>query len=161
MEFLKENNMMKIRTLQFMILPLALLSVHSGCTKEDSGKNHLIDFRDAHSIKSQKPILIAHRGGVITAQSPECSIAAIRLAKQHGYAMVELDIRKSKDHVPIVFHDNDLKKACGLNKRLERGRDRQYCLCEHRPDDLHVRPGLADLLFIETWTHAGRKNYER
>ena len=73
--------MMKMRTLQFMILPLALLSVPSGCTKEDSGKNHLIDFHDVHSIKSHKPILIAHRGGVITAQSPECSMAAIRLAK--------------------------------------------------------------------------------
>jgi len=111
--------MMKIRTLQLMILPLALLTVHIGFTKEDAGKNQLIDFRDAHAIKSQKPILIAHRGGVITAQSPECSIAAIRLAKQHGYAMVELDIRKSKDHVPIVFHDNDLKKACGLNKSIK------------------------------------------
>jgi len=79
----------------------------------------MIDFRDSHSIKSRKPILIAHRGGVVTSQSPECSIAAIRLAKQQGYAMVELDIRKSKDHVPIVFHDNDMKKACGINKSIK------------------------------------------
>ena len=111
--------MMKIRTLPFMILSLTLLAVHSGCTQIESGRNRLIDFRDAHAIKSRKPILIVHRGGVITPQSPECSIAAIRLAKQQGYAMVELDIRKSKDHVPIVFHDNDMKKACGINKRIE------------------------------------------
>jgi glycerophosphoryl diester phosphodiesterase len=41
------------------------------------------------------------------------------LAKQQDYAMVELDIRKSKDHVPIVFHDNDMKKACGIDKSIE------------------------------------------
>ena len=110
---------MKIRIIPFIVIPLTLLAIHIGFTKEDSGKNQLIDFRDAHAIKSQKPILIAHRGGVITAQSPECSIAAIRLAKQQGYAMVELDIRKSKDHVPIVFHDNDLKKACRLNESIK------------------------------------------
>ena len=110
--------MMKIRIIQFIIIPLALVAVQIGCAKEESGKNNLIDFRDSLSIKSQKPILIAHRGGVITAQSPECSIAAIRLAKQQDYAMVELDIRKSKDHLPIVFHDNDMKKACGIDKSI-------------------------------------------
>jgi len=114
----KENKMMKIRIIQFIIIPLALLAVNVGCTKEESGKNNLIDFRDSHSIKNRRPVLIAHRGGVITPQSPECSIAAIRLAKQQGYAMVELDIRKSKDNVPIVFHDNDMKKACGINKSI-------------------------------------------
>jgi len=119
MELLKENKMMKIRTIQFIIIPLALLAVHIGFAKEESGKNDLIDFRDSQSIKSQKPILIAHRGGFITPKSPECSIAAIRLAKQQNYTMVELDIQKSKDQVPIVFHDSDMKKACGINKSIK------------------------------------------
>jgi len=110
---------MKIRTIQFIIIPLALLAVHIGFAKEESGKNDLIDFRDSQSIKSQKPILIAHRGGFITPKSPECSIAAIRLAKQQNYTMVELDIQKSKDQVPIVFHDSDMKKACGINKSIK------------------------------------------
>jgi hypothetical protein len=57
----------KIRIIKFIIIPLTLLAVHIGCTKEESGKNNLIDFRDSHSIKSQKPILIARRGGVMTA----------------------------------------------------------------------------------------------
>ena len=110
---------MKIRIIQFIVIALALLTVHIGCTKEESGKNNLIDFRDSHSVKSRKPILIAHRGGVVTAQSPECSIAAIHLAKQQDYAMVELDIRKSRDNVPIVFHDSDMKKACGIDKSIK------------------------------------------
>ncbi|MDT8300171.1 MAG: glycerophosphodiester phosphodiesterase family protein [Sedimentisphaerales bacterium] len=111
--------MMKIRIIQFIIISLALSTVQIGCTTEKSGKNSLIDFRDSHSVRSRKPILIAHRGGVITPQSPECSIAAIRLAKQQGYAMVELDIRKSRDNVPVVFHDNDMRKACGIDKSIE------------------------------------------
>jgi glycerophosphoryl diester phosphodiesterase len=41
------------------------------------------------------------------------------LAKQHGYAMVELDIQKSKDGVPVVFHDNNMKEACGIDKRIK------------------------------------------
>ncbi len=109
---------MKIRTIQLVIIALALSAVQIGCTTEEAGNNNLIDFRDTQSIKSHKPILIAHRGGVITAQSPECTIAAIRLAKEQGYAMVELDIRKSKDDVPIVFHDNEMKEACGINKSI-------------------------------------------
>ncbi|MHC4432662.1 MAG: glycerophosphodiester phosphodiesterase [Planctomycetota bacterium] len=111
--------MMKARTMKFLIVPLALLCVHIGCTQEESGQGNVIDFRNSRSVKSQKPILIAHRGGVITTQSPECSVAAIHLAKQQDYAMVELDIRKSKDHVPIVFHDNDMKEACGINKSVK------------------------------------------
>lgn len=102
---------------RFVIWSLTVLAV-SGCGAGALGKRGLIDFRDAHSIRNQRPLLIAHRGGVITAESPECSLAAIRLAQQQGYAMVELDIQQSKDHVPIVFHDGDMREACGLDKRI-------------------------------------------
>jgi len=79
---------------------------------------NLIDFKNRPSIERQKPILVAHRGGVVTERTPECSLAAIRLAKQQGYAMVELDVRKSRDGIPIVFHDGNLKKACGIDSRI-------------------------------------------
>ncbi len=75
-----------------------------------------VDFSEhnSHNLLARLyPILIAHRGGVITEQSPECSRNAIRLAGQSGYDMVELDIRRSRDGIPIVFHDRSLKKACG------------------------------------------------
>ncbi len=110
--------LLKIRLMQFVIILLAMLTANIGCTQEGTGNKNLIDFRDSASIKNQQPVLIAHRGGVITAETPECSIAAIRLAKQQGYAMVELDIRQSKDNVPIVFHDDDMKEACGIDKSI-------------------------------------------
>jgi len=100
-----------------IIMCILLTLMYVSCSGYNDGTN-LVDFRDSQSIKNQKPILIAHRGGVITPQSPECSIAAIRLAKQQGYAMVELDIQKSKDQVPIVFHDRNMKNACGINESI-------------------------------------------
>lgn len=64
----------------------------------------MINLRDFLSIKKRRPILIAHRGGVIAPDAPENSLAAIRLASQRGYDMVELDVVEAKDHVPMLFH---------------------------------------------------------
>ena len=74
----------------------------------------LINLNDRTQIEKRRPLLIAHRGGVVGDDSPECSLAAIRLAAEAGYALVELDIQRSRDDVPIVFHDQTLKQACGV-----------------------------------------------
>lgn len=78
-----------------------------------------INLTSPNSIRSYRPILIAHRGGVVTPSSPECSPSAIRKAADAGYHMVELDVRRTKDDVPIVFHDRDLKRATGQEGRVE------------------------------------------
>ena len=81
----------------------------------------LIDLNDAAQVRERRPLLIAHRGGVITEKSPQCSLAAIELAAKSGYAMVELDVQRSRDGMPIVFHDRSLLTACG-----RRGRTSDY-----------------------------------
>lgn len=108
---------MKVRlaTLLFLVMTAANL----GCIQNNKDRVNLIDFRDRQSIERHKPVLIAHRGGVITERTPECSLAAIRLAKQQGYALVELDVQKSRDGIPVIFHDSDLKEACGIDNRIE------------------------------------------
>ena len=78
----------------------------------------LIHFSDDSDIAGRRPILIAHRGGVVSLRSPECSLTAIRLAAEMGYDMVELDVQTSSDGVPIVFHDPSLTKACGKRGRV-------------------------------------------
>ena len=100
------------------ILILVVTAANLGCVQNGKDSVKLIDFRNRQSIERQKPILIAHRGGVITEKTPECSLAAIRMAKQQGYAMVELDVQQSRDGIPIVFHDSNLKKACGIDNRI-------------------------------------------
>jgi len=85
----------------------------------------LIDLNDTDQVRERRPLLIAHRGGVITERSPECSLAAIELAAESGYSMVELDVQSSLDGVPIVFHDESLLTACG-----RRGRTSDYSASE-------------------------------
>ncbi len=87
--------------------------------EREVAESQLIDIYDPESYKLRKPILILHRGGVIADDAPECSLRAIELAAEEKYEMVELDIRESKDHVPIQFHDNDMKKACGIDSTIE------------------------------------------
>jgi glycerophosphoryl diester phosphodiesterase len=77
--------------------------------------NTLIDVYDSGQIDARRPLLIAHRGGVVAPGTPECSKAALELAAAHGYDMVELDLQESKDRIPIVFHDQRLERACGVS----------------------------------------------
>ena len=87
-------------------------------TRTEKEAKSLIDFSDRQNVESRRPIIVAHRGGVVSADSPECSTTAIRLAADQGYDMVELDIQMSRDGIPIVFHDRNLKKACGQDSSV-------------------------------------------
>jgi len=84
------------------------------------GHEALIDLRDITAVRARAPLLIAHRGGVITPSAPENTLAAIYLAAREGYDMVELDVSRPKDEEPILFHDSDgsLRTQCGINSRL-------------------------------------------
>ncbi len=78
----------------------------------------MIDLSDAQMVHTRRPILIAHRGGVITSISPECSLAAIEAAAHDKYDMVELDVQETSDHLPVVFHDRSMLKACGIDSKI-------------------------------------------
>lgn len=63
--------------------------------------------------------LYAHRGlhtndGTV----PENSIAAFAAAVQAGFG-VELDVQFTADRQIVVFHDNDLKRMCGVDRRVD------------------------------------------
>lgn len=49
--------------------------------------------------------------------APENSMAAFRLAIQHGFG-IEFDVQLSKDGIPVVFHDFSLKRVCGMDKNV-------------------------------------------
>lgn len=60
----------------------------------------------------------AHRGFYDNnAKTPENSISAFKLAIENQYG-IELDVRLTKDNVPVVFHDATLKRVCGLDKKV-------------------------------------------
>lgn len=79
--------------------------------------NSLINIRDREQINHRIPLLIAHRGGVVSSISPENSLAAIKLAGQSSYDMVELDIAEAKDSEPVLFHgwNGSLRLDTGLD----------------------------------------------
>lgn len=54
-------------------------------------------------------MIIAHRGA--SELAPENTIAAFRRAIKDGAEGVEFDVRLSKDGVPVVFHDADLRRV--------------------------------------------------
>jgi len=61
---------------------------------------------------------IAHRAlHDRAARRPENSRAAIRAAIAAGYA-IEIDIQRSADGVPMVFHDYDLRRLTGVPGRI-------------------------------------------
>ena len=62
------------------------------------------------------PIASGHAGfahrGIHGPAVPENSLAAFRAACDSA-AGVECDVRLSRDDVPMIFHDSDLKRLCG------------------------------------------------
>lgn len=58
----------------------------------------------------------AHRGlHKDTNIIPENSISAFKLAIENQYG-IELDVRLTKDNIPVVFHDTTLLRVCGVDK---------------------------------------------
>lgn len=71
--------------------------------------------------KRKHPVLnvkyYAHRGFHGEEGIPENSMTAFKKAKGLGYG-IELDVQLTKDGVMVVHHDYDLKRTCGVNKKI-------------------------------------------
>ncbi len=63
--------------------------------------------------------MFAHRGLFSEDQQvPENSLAAFRAAVEAGYG-VELDVQLTRDRQVVVFHDDNLLRACGIDARVD------------------------------------------
>ena len=72
----------------------------------------------------------AHRGLYELDQSvPENSLPAFRRAVEHGYG-AELDVQLTKDQQIVVFHDDSMLRACGVEKAI---RDFTYAELQQIP----------------------------
>lgn len=83
----------------------------------------LLLIAPASSTKKQRSPFqnknIAHRGLHSKDQVvPENSLAAFANAVKSGYG-IELDLQLSKDKKLVVFHDDNLKRVCGVDKRVD------------------------------------------
>jgi glycerophosphoryl diester phosphodiesterase len=62
------------------------------------------------------PLIIGHRGA--SAKAPENTMAAFRMAIDAGADGIEFDVRLTRDGVPVVIHDHNLKRTGGVNHRV-------------------------------------------
>lgn len=68
--------------------------------------------RPMHEFKGWQ---YAHRGfHDNTSDAPENSLKAMQLAVENGYG-IELDVQLTKDEKVVVFHDNNVKRVCGVD----------------------------------------------
>lgn len=71
-------------------------------------------------LDAYRGTMFAHRGYHCKEKGiPENSLAAFRAAIRKNYG-IELDIHLTGDGQIIVFHDDTLKRVCGVNKRPEK-----------------------------------------
>ncbi len=64
------------------------------------------------------PLIIAHRGA--SAEQPENTLPAFRRALALGVNGIELDVHVTRDGVPVVFHDEGLRRLTGRTGRIPR-----------------------------------------
>lgn len=62
------------------------------------------------------PLIIGHRGAAAVA--PENTMAAFREAIAAGCDGIEFDVRLTRDGVPIIIHDDTLRRTAGLTARV-------------------------------------------
>ncbi len=68
-------------------------------------------------FRTDRPLNLAHRGASRVA--PENTRAAFRIALEEGADGFELDVRFSRDGVPVVIHDADLRRTTNGAGRVE------------------------------------------
>ncbi|MEG1305237.1 MAG: glycerophosphodiester phosphodiesterase family protein, partial [Oscillospiraceae bacterium] len=83
---------------------------------------YLFLMMPARATREQRAIFerrtYAHRGLYDNEKGvPENSLAAFEAAMRAGYGC-ELDVQFTSDKKLIVYHDNDFKRACGIDKKV-------------------------------------------
>lgn len=63
-------------------------------------------------------LLVAHRG--YAGRYPENTIPALDAALDTGVSYMEFDVQLTSDHVPVMFHDADIKRVTGGNGSILR-----------------------------------------
>ena len=69
----------------------------------------IIEVRKVNLEIFHYPEIIAHRGA--SSDAPENTIAAIKLALEQEADAIEIDVRETKDKIPVLIHDSTTKRT--------------------------------------------------
>lgn len=106
------------------------------------------------------PLLVAHRG--YPNRYPENTLEGITAALQSGAFFVEFDVQLSADAVPVVIHDQNMRRTSGVDLSvMDTGFEelRRYCVGEsehlqNRFENARL-PSLQELVeLFEAWPQA-------
>lgn len=93
-------------------------------------------------LDAPTPIAFAHRGGLVDGE--ENTMAAFAHAVSLGYRYLETDVHATADGVPVVFHDENLRRVLGHDDRVDALTWAD--LATVREGGASVLPSLAELL---------------
>lgn len=99
-------------------------------------------------LDHDRPIAFAHRGG--TSHAPENTLAAFQHAIDLGFRYLETDVQVSSDGVLVAFHDDDLRRTCGVDRKISQTTWAE--ISQYRVGGLEPIPLLRDIL--ATWPDA-------
>lgn len=74
-------------------------------------------FSRKKEIEPYFKFMYAHRG-LHNQDFPENTLAAFERAKNFGYG-IELDVQLTKDQIPVICHDFNLKRVSGIDRQID------------------------------------------
>jgi len=105
----------------------------------------------SNAVLSREFALLAHRGGGRNSDNlpyAENSINLIKFSEKLGATGIEIDIRLTKDHIPVIYHDAD------INTRLTRKSPIVGNIDQYNYDFLRSYIKLVDGQYIPTLNEA-------
>jgi glycerophosphoryl diester phosphodiesterase len=133
-------------------LLFSLLIIFGGC--QDSSHQQK-DFQSSrlqtlHNPTSNLVLTVAHRA--LHTKYPENSLAAVRHSIESGLDMIEIDVRRTKDGILILMHDESLERTTngtGRVRDLTYAEIMQFTLKENANDaSIHPIPTLEEVLQV-------------
>ena len=88
--------------------------------------------------------VLAHRGGA--EESLENTIESFEYSISLGCKYIETDVQVSSDGIPYIFHDDDLKRICGIPKKFDSLSSQE--IDKINIFDVHKIPKLIDVLDV-------------
>jgi glycerophosphoryl diester phosphodiesterase len=78
--------------------------------------NYISHIDVSSGLRAMNVKITAHRGD--TSEALENTLPAFQSAIDNHYDYIELDTQPDKDGTPVVIHDTNLSRLCGVNKNI-------------------------------------------
>jgi glycerophosphoryl diester phosphodiesterase len=80
---------------------ISVVALSSACSRPD--------IRGEAQKRSEPLLVIGHRGN--PEDAPENTLASVNAALQLGVDLIEVDVRLTRDDVPVIFHDETVERT--------------------------------------------------